>query len=75
MYGDRIIEEGRPMPRGRTCAGSHLEVELLVSEPKILRGHKAGQEDVDAFSDGERHGHHTICRGSAIQTADVVYTE
>ena len=58
-----------------TCTGSHLEIELLISKPKILCGHKAGKKYVDAFSDGERHGHHAIRRGSSIQTADVVYTE
>jgi hypothetical protein len=55
-----------------TCASGELEVKLLVSEAQVLRGHEAGQEDVDALAHGEGHGYHSVRRGRAVQAADVV---
>jgi hypothetical protein len=55
-----------------TCASAHLKIKLLFTKPKILRGHKATQENVDSFSHRERHGNYTVRRWCAVQYADVI---
>ena len=61
-----------PQQSSITCASAHLEVKLLFTEPKILSGHKATQENVDTFSHRERHGNHTVRRRCAVQYANVI---
>lgn len=56
----------------RTSTGSELEVQLLLTEAQVLSRHEARQEDVDTLAYRERHGDHSICRRSAIQTANVI---
>ncbi len=53
-------------------AGRYLEGEGFFSESQVLGGHKAGQEDVDAFSNAEGHSHHPVRSRLAVQAADEV---
>ena len=56
----------------KNTACSHLEDERLVSEPEVLRGHEAVEEDVDALAHAERGGHDAVGAGHAVQAADEV---
>jgi len=51
---------------------SNLEGKFDISESKIFGGDETGQEDVDTFSDGERHGDDTVGAGFTVQAADEV---
>ena len=51
---------------------SHLKSEALFSEPQILSGNKARQEDVDAlpYTEGQRND--TVCPRLTVEAADEV---
>mmetsp|Transcript_192 Transcript_192/g.660 ORF Transcript_192/g.660 Transcript_192/m.660 type:complete len:544 (-) Transcript_192:139-1770(-) len=49
-----------------------LEAELIVAKTQVLSGNEASQEDIDAVAHSERHRHHTVRTGGAVQAADEV---
>ena len=49
-----------PYPPLLTCACTHLEVQLLFSESKILCRDEASQENIDTLPYRERHRHYAI---------------
>jgi hypothetical protein len=50
----------------------HLEGEFLITETQVFGWDETSKEDVDTFTDTERHGHNTVGTGAAVQTADVI---
>ena len=46
---------------------TYLEGESLFPEPEILCGDEAAEEDVDALSHTEGHGHHSISTCNQLQ--------
>mmetsp|Transcript_11110 Transcript_11110/g.12173 ORF Transcript_11110/g.12173 Transcript_11110/m.12173 type:complete len:201 (+) Transcript_11110:208-810(+) len=51
---------------------SNLESQGDFSKSQIFGGNKTGQENVNTFSDTERHSDNTICSGFTIQTANKI---
>ena len=52
--------------------GGWVGLLYLVAEAEVFSWDKASQEDIDSFSHGERHGNHSVGRGRAVQTANVI---
>lgn len=51
---------------------SDLEGKFDFSESQVFSGDETGQEDVDTFSNGERHGDDTVSTGFTVQAADEI---
>lgn len=51
---------------------ANLECQFFLPEPHIFSGDKPSEEDVDSFSDGEGHGHHTVGRRLSVEAANEV---
>lgn len=58
--------------RSLTSVGGKLEVELLVTETKVLGRHETREEDVDALAHREGHGDHTVCGGGAVEHTNII---
>ncbi|KAI3494682.1 hypothetical protein L1887_40498 [Cichorium endivia] len=65
-------ELGRPVQHLVVGRLGDLERKRLVAETHVLGGDVAVEEDVDAITDGRRHGHDTVHRGDAVEAADKV---
>lgn len=65
-HGWVVVKTGLAGVLEKLRVGGQLEVQLLVAEPQVLGGHETRQEDVDALTHGERHGHHSVGRGGAV---------
>merc|ERR1719357_1129166 len=68
----RVVVAGHPLHLLLRGVLAHLELQSILSESQVLRGHKSIQEDVDAFPDGEGHGDNPVGTRDAIQHADIV---
>jgi len=51
---------------------SDLEGKFDFSESQVFSRDETGQEDVDTFSNGERHGNDTVGTGFTVQAADEI---
>lgn len=51
---------------------SHFENKRFCSKSHVFSRHKAVEENVNAFPDGEGHGHNTVGTGHTIQAADEI---
>jgi len=51
---------------------SNLERKFDFSKSQVFSGDETSQEDVDTFSDGERHGDDTVSTGFTVQAADEI---
>ena len=49
-----------------------LEGKFLFSEPHVFGWHEPREEDVDAFSDCERHGNDSVNCGLSVEAADEI---
>merc|ERR1719336_604395 len=68
----RVVVAGHPLHLLLRSVLAHLELQSILSESQVLRGHKSIQEDVDAFSDRKGHGDNPVGTRDAIQHADIV---
>ena len=68
----RVVVAGHPLHLLLRGVLAHLELQSILSESQVLRGHKSIQEDVDAFPDREGHGDNPVGTRDAIQHADIV---
>ena len=55
-----------------TIRARDFERERLVAETQVLRRHKTGEENVDAFANGEGHGDDAVRPGLPVQAANEV---
>jgi hypothetical protein len=49
-----------------------FKIKLFISKPHVLSGNKPGQEDIDSFSDSERHGNNPIGSRLSVKAADEI---